>query len=200
MNSVVKTLLALGLIWGLVAAVMGLAHRAVPTPEKISEYLEAHPLENLAPPARERIIRHVATQINQLDYEQRRQARESRNESDPPHQFFRSLTPAERVLFTELTIGPAFQHLMKALNEMTSEERRKIAADATAQLRKAGGWTPRDATEWGERGEEILSKVAAEGLRAYYEEGSASTKLDLAPVLEEMQDLLQNPHRKWKRK
>lgn len=199
MNPAVKTLLALGVIWGLVAAVMGLAHRAVPTPEKLAAYLEAHPLDNLPPPEREQVIRQAAAQINQLNYEQRRQARESRDQNDAPHQFFRSLTPRERVLFTELTIGPAFHHLMKALNEMTSEERRKIAQDAIAQLRKAGGWSPGDAKEWGDRGEEIVSKVAAEGLRAYYEEGSASTKLDLAPVLEEMQDLMQNPHRKWKR-
>lgn len=200
MNLFVKVLLALALVWGLVAAVMSIAHRAIPTPETISAYIAAHPLEQLSPSEREQIVRRIAAQFNQLDFEQRRQARESRDENEPSRAFFRSLTPPERVLFVELTVGPAFHHLMKALNEMEPEERRRIAADAAAQLRKAGGWSPREDSEWGERGPEIFSKIAEEGLRAYYEEGNAATKLDLAPVLEEMQDLLQNPHRRWKRK
>jgi hypothetical protein len=110
------------------------------------------------------------------------------------------MTPQERALFSELTIGPTFKHLMKALNEMTPEERHKISEDAVAQLRRGGGWSQGEMAQWGERGEEIFNKVAAEGLRSYYEEGSAETKLDFAPVLEEMQELLQNPRARWKRK
>lgn len=195
-----KALLALALVWGLVAAVMQFAHRASPTPEKVTAYVESHPLEGLSEADRERIVRRLAAQINQLDFEQRRQARESRDENDPGHRFFRSMTPKERVLFTELTIGPTFNHLMKALNEMKPEQRRRIAEESITRLRKMGGWSERESSDWGERGEEIFSKVASEGLRAYYEEGNAETKLDLAPVLEEMQELLQNPHARWKQK
>lgn len=200
MNLIAKALLTLALVWGLVAFVMGLAHRAAPTPEKVADYIASHPLDELDPADRERVIRKAAAQINQLDFEQRRSAREGRDEADPGRRFFRSMTSQERVLFTELTIGPTFDHLMKALNEMSPEERRKIADEALARLRRGDAWSGPEADQWGERGEEILSKVASEGLRSYYEEGNAGTKLDLAPVLEEMQELLQNPRHRWKPK
>jgi len=202
MNLLLKAVVALALLWAAVATIMWAANRATPTPETIAAYLTEHPLQDQSSEDRERIIRKAAAQINQLDFEDRRRARENREdreESDPAAEFFRSMTPAEQALFTKLTIGPTFDHLMQALNEMEPEERKQIAADAVERLREDGNWTERESAEWGERGGEIFEKVTSEGLRAYYEEANADTKLDLAPVLEEMQHRLQNPRRKWKR-
>jgi hypothetical protein len=197
-----KTLLALAVVWGVVAAVSGVAARNRVTPERIAADLARRPLSGLADPdARDRRIREIADRINRLDYEQRQAARNLEAENGRPFRdFFEGLAPAERALFIELTIGPTFSHLMTAFNEMPAEERRRIAERTLANLKESGSISPGDARAWEEQGPELFEKVVGEGLRAYYEDASAETKLDFAPVLETLQKTLQSPRGKWKPK
>jgi len=197
-----KACVALAIVWGLVAAVSAIASGNRVTPERIAADLARRPLASLTDAAdRERRIREVADRINRLDYEQRQAARNLEADNGRPFRdFFEGLAPAERALFIELTIGPTFTHLMTAYNEMPAEERRRIAERTLANLNESGTLSDGDARAWEEQGPELFEKVVGEGLRAYYEDASAETKLDFAPVLESLQKTLQSPRGKWKSK
>lgn len=197
-----KAVIALLVIWGLVAAVVWTAGQRRVTPERIAASLAKHPLNLEGSDAgREKRIREIADQINQLDYEQRQAARQLEDENGQPvRAFFEELRPGERALFIELTIGATFTHLMKALNEMSPEERKEIADRTIGNIRENGGFSEGEAQLWQEQGPELFEKVVNEGLRSYYEDASASTKLDFAPVLEAMQTSLQSPRGRWKGK
>ncbi len=198
MSILVKALLALALLWGAVAAVMWVAGSKEVTPERLAAYMATNPLADLeAPDAREKLIRNVAAKVNALDYERRWEARQSGDQTMQP--FFRSMQPGEFALFVELTAGPHFTKVMQAFNEMDAEERQRIAQETVRQLKEGERMGPRQTERLEAEGVEIFEKVASEGLRAYYQEASAETKIDLAPVLEQMQEVMQNPRRKWKR-
>lgn len=202
MQPLPKALLALVLVWGVVSVVVWSAGQRRVTPESIAAHLAKHPLDPDASAAdREKLIRSVADQVNQLDYEQRQAARNRKDASGQPlRDFFGELRPQERGLFVELTIGPTFTHLMNAFNEMTREERQKIAQNAIDQISRNGAVPPEEARLWEEQGTELFEKVVGEGLQAYYQEANADTKLDFAPVLEAMQASLQSPRGRWKDK
>ena len=190
MNIFVKASLSLVILWALIAGVVWLAADAKVTPEKISTYIEEHPLNNLDDPnERMSVVRKIADQVNQLDFEQRREARQ--REDGGLFELQKQMKPAERAEFTKLTIGPTFDHLMKGLNEMDPEERKQLTKEVLETIRESKGGPPRGSIEAEDDGEELLDKVASEGLRAYYEEASADTKMDLAPVLEEIQRKMQ---------
>lgn len=197
-----KVILALALIWIGIGAVVWLAEKSRVTPESIAAEMSRHPLSAAADEAeRERLIRRVAGQINQLDSEQRQAMRNQKDAFGPRmRDFFAGLRPKEKALFVELTIGTTFQHLMSSFNRMDREERKRIAQTAVDRIRKAGGMPPEEAKFWEDQGAEVFEKVVSEGLQSYYQDASAETKLDLAPVLETMQSVLQSPRGQWKQK
>ncbi len=175
---------------------MGIAAWKRVTPDKVRAYVERHPIAEIEDIAeREHHIRKVAAMINQLDFEERREARENRDESreDP---FWRHLTADERALMVELTVSRFFDNLIAGFNQMEPEERKKIAEETIRRLREGERLGPRDDEALGERGAEVVEKVMSEGIRAYYQEASAETKIDFAPVLEELQSVMQNPRRR----
>ncbi len=188
----IKAAIAIALLWAAVGITFWAAGRAKATPEKIAAYLEKHPLSEVQDEAeREKLIRKVANQVNQLDYEQRQAARD--RENPYARDFFENLSPDERALFVELTIGPTFDHMMRAFNAMEPEARRQIAQRTIRQLKEGGRMPEREAEQLEEGGVELFERVTKEGLRAFYQEASADTKIDFAPVLEEMQRVLRSP-------
>lgn len=178
---------------------MWLAGHYEVTPEKIEAYVQDNPIAEIEDPDdRENHIRKVANMINQLDYNARNNVRRPQREGDDP--FWRHLTPGERVLMIELTMGTFFDNMMKAFNEMDPKERKLVAEQTIKRLRENQRMRPGDEERF-ERGGgvELFEKVMQEGLRSYYQEASAETKIDFAPVLEELQTVLQDPRSRWKR-
>src|SRR2546421_12525254 len=106
-------LLAIGAIWGAVAAVMGLTAKHTSTPEKVRELMSAAPWlenENLDEAARRKYLDDVIARVNQLDFDQRRQSREG--DPDIGRRFMESLTMAERHHFMEETVEQHFKSVM----------------------------------------------------------------------------------------
>lgn len=198
MSTIVKAAVALGILWAAVLGIMWVAGYFEVTPEKIAAYTEAHPISDIEDPAdREAHIRKLADMVNHLEFDERREARERQDPAS--REMWQNLTPAERALMVELTMGTFFDNMMKAFNKMEPEERKRVAEDTIAQLKKGDQMRPGEAEQLEERGVEMFEKVMSEGLRSYYQEASAETKIDFAPVLEEMQTVMQDPRRRWKR-
>lgn len=184
----VKAAAALGALWLVVWGVLQLSGVLQPSPEKIESYVEANPLDEIDDPdERLEVIGKVAEMMNQLTSEQvaevSRQRREGEND-ERDRQFFQSMSSEEQRFFMEKRVGKAFDQMMVAFNEMDRDERRKIVERTLQQMKDGEGG--RD-ERFEEQDSEMVEKVVNEGLRAYYQEASAETKLDLAPVLEQMQ-------------
>lgn len=192
---VVAGLGAVALIWGAVWVTLTVAGRFEPTPEKVARFVENHPVEGRSPAEREEIVRQVARRINQLDFEQRREWRGRRGDGDARDRpgfgggdpFFDSLTDEEKVLFIELTMDAGFQRMMEAFNAMTPERRRQFVDRTLRDLERDEGRD--DAREELEKLDpDLYDKMVSSGLEAFYRDADADVKMDLAPVLERMQD------------
>jgi hypothetical protein len=179
--------LAIAAIWGAVASVMGLTDKHTSTPEKVQELMVKAPWfedSNLDEEARRKYLDDVIAQVNRLDLNQRRQSREG----DPEigRRFMDSLSMSERHHFLEETVEQHFKNVMKAFNQMSREERQRIVAQARRNMLKN---SPEDDNmrRLQQEDEKVYENVVEKGLGAYYEEASADTKMDLAPLMEEMQ-------------
>ncbi|MFT5465257.1 MAG: hypothetical protein ACI8UO_000345 [Verrucomicrobiales bacterium] len=199
MRLLFKASIALAALWGAVIGIMWLAGSYEVTPEKIEAYVEENPIAKMDDSdEREGHIRKVAKMVNQLDYEARGNMRRPPEPGRDP--FWRHLTPEERVLMIELTMGNYFDNMMRAFNEMDPDERALVAQQTIKRLRENERMRPDEAEQLeGKDGAEMFEKVMSEGLRAYYQGASADTKIDFAPVLEELQTVLQDPRSRWKR-
>jgi hypothetical protein len=179
--------LAIAAIWGAVASVMGLTEKHTSTPEKVHELMAEAPwFENpdLDADGRRKYLDEVIAHVNRLDFDQRRKSRED----DPTigKRFMDSLDIHERHRFLEETVEQHFKSVMKAFNQMSREERQRIVAQARRDMQRN---TPDDDNmrRLQQEDEKVFENVVEKGLGAYYEEATAETKMDLAPLMEEMQ-------------
>ena len=81
---------------------------------------------------------------------------------------------------------------MKAFNQMTPEERRKVVNQARADMQK-NQREGRNMERLQAEDEKVFESVVEKGLSAYYQDASAETKMDLAPLMEEMQQRMEGP-------
>lgn len=80
-----------------------------------------------------------------------------------------------------------FRRLMEAFNGMSPERRREIVDRTLRDLERDEGRD--DVREELERLDpELYDKMVSTGLEAFYRDADADVKMDLAPVLERMQD------------
>lgn len=180
-------LLAIAAIWGAVAAVMKATEKHTSTPEKVKDLMATAPWledENLDEASRKKHLDEVIAHVNRLDFDQRRQAREGDREVG--QRFMESLTKEERGRFLEETVEQHFKSVMKAFNQMTREERQRIVAQARKDMQRdnVDGQNMRKLEA---EDEKVFENVVEKGLGAYYQDASAETKMDLAPLMEEMQ-------------
>jgi hypothetical protein len=178
-----KGIAALLLLWGIAYGVVRWAGSVRASPEKVAAFVDENPLEEVEDPGeRKRIIGTLATMLNELEASEVRVLEESA-ESDPRRDFFTQLSPDEQFYFLEKRVGRAFQQMMQSFNEMDREERKKIVERSLKRMEEERGGPGR----LEEADPAVAEKITEAGLKAYYEDASAETKIDLAPLLEEMQ-------------
>jgi hypothetical protein len=129
-------------------------------------------------------IERVADMFNRLDFAERDRAREERIGEE----FFLRLAPPERERFVELTVEKSMQSLIRALDAMNPDERRRIVERGLREIED--GRTEEEMMRAQEMSEDLLNRITQEGLKAYFEQAGADTKLDLAPLMEAMDGLV----------
>jgi hypothetical protein len=102
---------------------------------------------------------------------------------------FRLLSAEEKKLFIDLTIRESMGKFMEALDALPPAERRKFVEKGLDEV--ASGATGEDMARADELGGNLLETITGEGMRAYFEKASAETKLDLAPLMESMNEVMQ---------
>lgn len=172
----------LAAIWLVAGVVIFFARSAKVTPEAVSAYVLAHPLDGKPPRERADMIEKLAKKMNQLTYEDRREVRMGKGLDG----FFRSLTAEEQGRFLDLTLPAGFKQMMEALNKMTPEKRQKFVSRALDDMKKREGDRPPDPQL-----DSNARKIMDQGFKSFYSEASADVKMDVAPLIEQLQKNLQ---------
>ena len=191
----IKAALVLLLVWGCVWGIRTYAASRKITAERVNrEAIAANladwsKLESPPDPAeakrREEKIRRVAGMVNQLDFQEREKNRGNRSGEN----FFRNMSPSEKSLFVNLTIAESMGRFMEALDAMPPAQRKKFVEDGLKDIKE--GRTGDDMARAEALDPQLLDKISREGMRAYFEKSSADTKLDLAPLMEAMNESMQ---------
>ena len=183
----IPTLVALALSWSGVAVVRHVTEPHIITPEKIIALLKAAPWKNgrkPAPAERKAFLESVVANVNKLTFDGQRHLRdEGRNETED---FVLDLTEDERKWFVAQTVERRFQAVMKAFKVMSLDERRKVINGAKNDMHKNDrGVESLDGLVKDD--EKAFENIIAQGIGEYYEKGDDKRKLQLAPLLSEMQ-------------
>ena len=185
-----QTALLLVLIWGGVMALRAFAGSKQVTAEKVNREIEAAAFEDWSEreatdPAREKKLREIAGLVNRLDFAERRKTRDDRTTEG----FFRRMSPSEKKLFIDLTVRESMGKFMEAIDALPPEKRKEFVKQGLSEIES--GKTEEEMARARELGDDLLETIAGEGMRAYFEKASADTKLDLAPLLESMNEVMQ---------
>ena len=188
--------IALIAIWSSVALVMRVTEPYIMTPEKFVMIVKEAPWKGGKKPTKEvrkAFLEKVAAALNKLDFEQQRRLREDgKNETED---FFLDLTDDERRWFINQTVEKQFIFVMKNFQSMPVDQRKKTLDQVRTDMRKNGRSV--DALDGlvaeNERAFEI---IVERGLEEYYNKGSDKRKMQLAPLLSEMQRRTQGGRRR----
>jgi len=187
--------LLLAIVWSIVAVVMHQTADLVSWPGKVLDLVEEAPWlkgEMLGDEKRCQYLATVIANYLRLDANQRRSLRE--DDQLALDRFFASLTDAEKKQYVDRTIEPLFEVIDKALKVMPVEERKRIVGRFKGDVKgiagnnKEGGLAnPKD--------REFMESMMAEDPMMFLREAPLKTKLQLAPLLEDMQSRVQGMRR-----
>jgi len=178
-----NVLVALVLVWAVAGGIIYGTRQARPTAQSITVYLGQHPLAMETGAKRAKIITRAGDMLNGLNLEDRQALQGDGVTRD----FFMSLTTAEQAAFLDATLPAGFKQIMEAFNKMEPEKRKEFVNRALAEAKKRQGEAPPAGLN-----EQLVQKMVNQGLNTFYAEASANAKLDLAPLIEQMQRNLQS--------
>jgi hypothetical protein len=183
-------------IWLVALAGYRIAKNARMTAERVRAYAESVDISKLSGAARAKAIRDLADKLNALSLEERRKARLERVSWG----WFDRMTEEEKAGFIDATMPTGFKQMLTSFEQLPEEKRRKSIDDALRRLREA-----RDQLAAGQAGgnqsgtnsppvlsDELQAQVRTIGLKTFYSQSSAQTKAELAPVLEELQRVMES--------
>jgi hypothetical protein len=190
-----KAIAVLAVVWLAVWGVRSFASSKKITAERLNERVESADFADWSdrdtlddsPEGKRRLkeIRKIAEMVNRLDFQEREKNRRNRS----GEVFFRKLSTQEKNLFIDLTVMESMNRFMEALDAMPPEQRRKIVEQGLKQVQE--GQTEEEMARAQELGPDLLEKISQEGMRAYFEKSGAQTKLDLAPLMEAINETMQ---------
>jgi hypothetical protein len=192
---VLFAVVAILVVWVVAVAAYRYARNARVTAEKVKLYAESVNLGGLSGESRAKAIRKLADMLNALSIEERRKARLERVAGA----WFDQMTEEEKGAFIEATMPTGFKQMLAAFEQLPDDKRRRTVDDALRHLREeqnrlqAGEGDPNAGTN----GQPVLSpelqaKIRTIGLKTFYSQSSAQTKAELAPVLEELQHVMES--------
>ena len=176
-------------IWLIASIGYIIAKNSKMTAEKVKAYAESVDLSKLSATSRAKAIQELADRINALSAEERRRTRLER----ASERWFAQMTEEEKGEFIEATMPTGFKQMLTAFEQLPEDKRRKSVEDALRRLREAqaqagqgtnGPNAPLSA--------ELQAKVRTIGLKTFYSQSSAQTKAEMAPVLEELQKVMES--------
>ena len=168
------------------------------TAEKVAAYLRGTDLGQLSGKQRAAALRELAKRMNALNIEERRRARIG----GEWNKWFAAMDDREKVEFIEATLPSGFKQMLNSFEELPEAKRRQAIDRAMTQMKKAREAAEEDGFvasndddpdgDMGKLSPDAQQRVVQIGLKSYYSQSSAQTKAELAPLLEEMQQLMES--------
>ena len=182
MHPWIKTTLALAAVWLVAGLGIWWLHATKPTSQSVTAFLDGSGIAAKSGRDRERTIQSAENQLNDLNPEQRGELQ--RNGST--RRFFGALTREEQSAFLDATLPADFKQLMEVFNKMEPAKRKEFVARAVDEMKKHAGDGPPPGVD-----DNMRAKVVDQGLKSFYADANADTKIDMAPLIEQMQHNLQ---------
>ena len=181
----------LALVWAGVAVVMWVTEDSVFSPEKTLVLMESAPWfedTDLGHEQRQQHLDKIITAVIKLDFNQRSTMREDGLET--MDRFFKSLTDEEKGEYISRTVEENFKAVMKGLEKLPAEDRRRIIGGIQREMKKKSSKNPemqmllyQDAASF--------EKSVTKDMGLFFKEAPLSMKLEMAPMLEGMQGRMQ---------
>ena len=179
-------------LWLVVYGVKALLAPHQATPERIEELVTEADLEDFSKfgnlpeddTTRQRYeaMEKVASVVNRLDLTGQEDSR------DTLEGFFDKLSASERRQFVDLT-AESFSRFFDALDALTPEARRDFIERGFRELEN--GNTEERMKSVLAKDPEIMERIAQNGMKAYFQNASADTKMELAPFLKATNEVMQ---------
>ncbi|GHC43338.1 hypothetical protein [Roseibacillus persicicus] len=189
---IVKVAGGLVALWIVVYGIKALVapHRA--TPERIEELVAEANLEDFSQYGdlpndevtrqRRESLEKVASVVNRLDLSGQEEAR------DTLEGLWDKLSASERRQFVDLTME-SFTRFFEALDALTPEARRDFVERGFRELED--GTTERRLEKMMAKDPKIMERITQNGMKAYFENASAETKMEMAPFLKATNEVMQ---------
>ena len=176
--------------WALAFAGTRIAAHLKITEEKVLASLRETHLDKLGADDRAKRLRELADKLNALAGDERRRARMDR-EWD---RLWLEMAESEKEEFIERTMPTGVKQMLTAFEKLPEDKRRFAVTNAIARMRseEAGGGPFDGRPEREQLSEELQQKMITTGLKTFYAESSAQTKAEVAPLLEEMQRMMES--------
>ena len=181
MNTWLKAALALAAVWIVAGLGLWTLHATRPTPESVTAFLDGSNVATKAGREREKVIGRAASQLNDLTFEQR----QTLQKNGSTRRFFTALTKDEQSRFLDATLPADFKQMMEVFNKMDPAKRKEFVARAVDEMKKHAGEPPPGMDE------ALRERIVDQGLKSFYTDADAGTKIDFAPLVEQMQRNLQ---------
>jgi len=181
-------------IWVVALTGRSIARNSQMTAERVRAFVESVNLSKLPAGDRASALGKLAEKFTALSVEERRRAQFEHVAKD----WFDQMTEEEKGRFLEVTMPVGFKQMLASFQQLPEEKQRQTVADALRRLRETaariqaeGGMVLGTNTAPPVSGE-LLAKVRTMGLEGFYTQSSAQTRADLAPVLEELQRVMES--------
>jgi hypothetical protein len=183
--------------WLLALGGYTLAKHSKMTAEKLNSFLRSANLDQLSGRARAKALQDMADHLNALAREERQRARIDRE----VRRWFEKMTEKEKEQFLEATLPTGFRQMLSAFEELPADRRKKALDDALKRIRDArqnANVEEVQGTSTTELGplpgwsEELQKKATTIGLQSFYNQSTAKTKAEMAPILEELQQMMES--------
>jgi len=174
---------ALVVIWALAIAGYEIAKNAKVTPEKVRAYVASVDFSRLSAAERAEAIRKLAAMLNALSLQERQSLRPDRND------WFEKMTEDEKEKFLDATMPTGIKQMLAAFEALPPDRQQRTVNDAMRQMKSADRSPGPDGMALSP---ELQQKMMKVGLQSFYSQSSAQTKAELAPLLEQMQQMMEN--------
>ena len=188
--------IVLGLIWAIVWGVMAWSGSQKATPQKVVELIVDGTFEDWSdedpsgfPETRkkERLksLDELGEVINRLDLRQFEQVEESGDVTS----LSLLLSAEEKMYFADVVVFKRTAAFMNALDKMEPDERKETIDRAVKALTRGDNMEALDKLMT--QNPEVIDEIANKGMRAFYQEASAETKMELSPFLDAVGKVVQ---------
>ena len=181
----IKAALLVVALWIAVAGISVVVHRSRPTPESIAEFVGKNTLDGKVPAERAKLIGEVASKVNRLEYEQRREMDKQRRLDG----FWAAMSAEEKSRYLDKVLPTGFKQMMENFNKMEPGKRKRMVQKAVDDLQAHGG-----EREGRDVNDPQIRKIVDQGLKSFYSDATVDAKMDALPFLEALEQTVKWSH------